>query len=106
MHVTEPSSIPAAGAGHALSFLGRCRPAADLRGPGAAPEGAAPLRPDDYGQHEAMHAASVFALMVDNHLLNHPQVDGNPQWQALARRAVDSLWELYQGIAAVHIRER
>jgi hypothetical protein len=61
---------------------------------------------DDYSQHEAMHAASVFALMVDDHVLGHPEVEKNPRWKALAKRAVDSLWELYQGIAAVHIQDR
>jgi hypothetical protein len=60
----------------------------------------------DYSQHEAMHAASVFALMVDNHLLGHPEVENNPEWKVLAKRAVDALWDLYQGIASVHIQDR
>jgi hypothetical protein len=113
MHKSGLPIAPRVGASRLFSFRRRrCSAAAALPPPLSArpagpraQEGAGPAA-DDYGQHEALHAASVFALMVDNHLLAHPQVQANPVWQDHARRAVDALWDLYRDIAAVHIQDR
>ena len=109
MQITGTRGAP--GAGNALSSGRRCsastafKPSLSMR-PDAHPHDGAMIDVDDYGRHEAMHTASVFALMVDNHLRGHPQVQNNAQWQAHAQRAVDALWDLYRGIAEVHIRDR
>jgi hypothetical protein len=103
MHIPEARTALAASASNAISSARRCGattafdPSTRLR---------SLINAHDYGQHEAMHAASVFALMVENHLAGHPQVEENPEWKALAKRAVEALWDLYQGIAAVHIQDR
>jgi hypothetical protein len=73
----------------------------------SAPDRDDPARyaPGTFGCHEALHMAYVFAAMVDRELAEHPAVTTNPEWKALAERAVEALNELYQAIGAGHLSD-
>lgn len=58
---------------------------------------------DSYGRHEALHMASFLSRAVASELCEHEQVQANPHWKALADGAAESLWALYQAIAAIHL---
>ncbi len=59
--------------------------------------------PGSHGCHEALHMASFLMQAVDTELCDHPAVKQNPAWEALATRAHDALFDLYQAIGAEHI---
>lgn len=58
---------------------------------------------DDYGRHEVLHMASFLSRAVAAELGEHAQVQGNPEWKALADQAAEALWALYQAVGAVHM---
>jgi len=58
--------------------------------------------PGSFGCHEAFHMASVFSATVDRELLDHGAILARPEWFALANRAFDALFALYQAIGAEH----
>jgi hypothetical protein len=66
---------------------------------------AAQFCPGSHGCHEALHAASIFMEMVDRRLCDHPAVLANPDWYALAHRAMEYLFQLYQSIGSVHLTQ-
>ena len=53
---------------------------------------------DAFSRHEALHLASVFGDMVEDHLAKHPFVLLDPKLYALAARACWHLAELYQAV--------
>ncbi len=57
---------------------------------------------DDFGRHEVLHMASFLANSVDSELLEHAQIQNNPEWKMLAERAFNSLFDLYQAIGREH----
>lgn len=66
------------------------------------PDDAGRFAPGTHGCHEALHMASVLAELVETQLAEHPAVRQNPDWQALADRAVEALADLYQAIGTLH----
>jgi hypothetical protein len=53
---------------------------------------------DAFGRHEVLHMASFLANAVDSELLEHAQIRSNPEWKALADKAFNALFDLYQAI--------
>ena len=64
---------------------------------------ASTYRPGTFGCHEALHMASVARDFVEEHVCNHPTIGLNPEWQALADKACEALFELYQAIGKEHL---
>jgi hypothetical protein len=62
--------------------------------------------PGTFGCHEAVHLASTFLVMVEQHLAEHPAVRANPEWDALATTAVNALADLYHAIHKAHLAAR
>jgi hypothetical protein len=60
-------------------------------------------RPGSLGCHEFLDRTCLLADQVEKSILAHPSCALNPQWYALAARAVDSLRELYQRIGSEHL---
>jgi hypothetical protein len=67
------------------------------------PEEAARFAPGSFGCHEALHMALVLSELVAERLGEHPAVRRDPAWKALADRASDALYDLYQAIGADHL---
>jgi hypothetical protein len=59
--------------------------------------------PGSFGCHEALHLALVFGEMVGSYLGEHPAIEANPEWKALADKASQALFDLYQAIAQEHL---
>lgn len=59
--------------------------------------------PGTFGCHEALHVASMLGDLVEGQLCNHPAVLLNPEWYALAEKAQDVLFDLYQAIGNAHL---
>jgi hypothetical protein len=59
--------------------------------------------PGSFGCHEAMHLASVFRDIIEEHLVDHPAVKAKPEWAALAEKAAATLSELHQAIGKEHL---
>jgi hypothetical protein len=59
--------------------------------------------PGTFGCHEALHLASTFMIMVEQHLAEHPAVRSNPERDALATTAVTALTDLYHAIREVRL---
>lgn len=59
--------------------------------------------PGSMGCHEALHMASFLASAVDEELREHPAIQANPKWKALAETATDALIELYSAIGSEHL---
>jgi hypothetical protein len=55
------------------------------------------------GCHEALHVASILTQLIATRLLEHGAVIQNPEWYALADRAHQALFDLYQAIGATHL---
>ena len=62
------------------------------------------FKPGSFGCHEALHMASFLCEAVNTELLNHSSVKANRKWKVLAKKAVDSLADLYQAIGAEHFK--
>ena len=60
------------------------------------------FEPGTFGCHEALHLASTFMIMIEEHLAEHPAVRANPEWDALAAAAVTALADLYHAIREAH----
>lgn len=52
--------------------------------------------PGSFGEHELLDRAALVAGFVEESLLEHPACLSNPEWFALADRAVTALNALYQ----------
>jgi hypothetical protein len=58
------------------------------------------FRPGTFGCHELLDRASLLGDAVEENILNHPACVQNPEWYALAERALAALRELYQEVGA------
>jgi hypothetical protein len=58
---------------------------------------------DEFGIHEAMHMASFFMGAIYEQLVEHEAVAARPEWLALAQKAHQALFDLYQAIGAEHL---
>ncbi len=58
--------------------------------------------PGTFGCHEAMDRTSVLMGLVGE-LAEHDAIRLNPQWERLATKAHDALFDLYQKIGMVHL---
>ena len=58
--------------------------------------------PGTFSCHEALDRTALIQQLVDG-LGKHQAILQNPVWRALAERATDSLQELYNEIATVHL---
>lgn len=59
--------------------------------------------PGTFGFHEAANTASLILDLVDERLMQHPAIAGNPDCFRLAARASEALFNLYQTLGAVQI---
>jgi hypothetical protein len=62
--------------------------------------------PGSFGCHELLDRASLMASLAETQLLSHPACIQDPEWFALADRAVAILGELYQRIGEKHLSGR
>ncbi|WP_242222892.1 hypothetical protein [Shinella zoogloeoides] len=56
-----------------------------------------------FGFHEAVHTTSIVLDLVDDQLLHHPAIAGNPDWFRLAARASEALFNLYQAMGSAQL---
>jgi hypothetical protein len=61
---------------------------------------------DQYGRHEVLHMSSFLMNAVDTELCEHAQIQRNKEWKALADKAFNALFDLYQAIGSEHLPER
>jgi len=59
--------------------------------------------PGSFGCHELLDRTCLLADQLESAVLSHPACIRNPEWYALASKAVDSLRELYQLVGAEHV---
>ena len=59
--------------------------------------------PGSFGCHEALHVSSMLADTVALRLVEHGAVIQRADWYALAARAHEALFDLYQAIGAEHL---
>ena len=57
-----------------------------------------PKPTDPFLTHEALHMASFLMRSVDAELLEHPAIQENKAWLALAEKAHEALFDLYRSI--------
>ena len=57
---------------------------------------------DDYGVHEALDRSECCASLVVDWLIEHPVIEARKDWFALAERAHEALFDLYQAIGREH----
>jgi hypothetical protein len=60
---------------------------------------------DDYSRHEALHMSWFLMDAADRALLEHDAIKAKPEWAALAGKAHQALYDLYQAIGAEHLGE-
>ena len=60
------------------------------------------FEPGTFGCHEALHLASTFRTMFEEHLAEHPAIRANPEWDALATTAARAMSDLCHGIRDAH----
>lgn len=61
--------------------------------------------PGTMGMHEALHVSSILCDVVDRELRGHPAVLQDHQSFVLAELAFNSLFDLYQRLGELHLRE-
>jgi hypothetical protein len=67
------------------------------------PEWEAQYQPGSLGCHELLDRTCLLADQIETTILSHPSCLRNPEWYALASRAVENLRELYQRVGAEHL---
>ena len=60
-------------------------------------------QPGSFGCHELLDRTCLLADQLENTILAHPSCIRDPQWYALAARAVEDLRELYQRVGSEHL---
>jgi hypothetical protein len=60
-------------------------------------------QPGSFGCHELLDRTCLLAEQVEKTILSHPSCIRNPEWYALASKAVENLRELYQRVGADHL---
>lgn len=58
---------------------------------------------DEFGRHEVLHMSMFLQRAVAEELIDHEQVQANPEWKALAETAFDALYRLYQSVGGTHL---
>ena len=53
--------------------------------------------------HEALHMTSFLMRSIDGELLEHPAIQENEDWSALAEKAHQALFDLYQSIGGASL---
>jgi hypothetical protein len=61
--------------------------------------------PGSFGCHELLDRTSLAMNAVDEWVLSHPACIRNEEWFALAQRAFDALYALYQSVGGSHLAE-
>lgn len=61
---------------------------------------------DPFLTHEALHMSSFLMRSVDDELLEHPAIQENEDWSALAQKAHQALFDLYQSIGGASLPDR
>lgn len=61
------------------------------------------FKPGTHGCHEALHMAHVLAELVYARLAEHEAIMQNPEWRTMAKKAGDTLHDLYQAIGQEHM---
>lgn len=61
------------------------------------------FEPGSFGCHEALHMASYLTEAVAERLMEHKAIEQNPEWFALAEKAHQALFDLYQAIGRKHL---
>ena len=59
---------------------------------------------DDYARHEALHMSLFLTNAVGTELMEHAAVKENDEWAALAEKAHEALFDLYQAIGGAHLK--
>ncbi len=67
------------------------------------PEWDVPYQPGSFGCHELLDRTSQLADQLEKSILDHPACIRDPEWFALATRAVNALRELYQRVGSEHL---
>jgi hypothetical protein len=60
---------------------------------------------DAFGRHEVLHMSLFLAQCVEEQLMDHEQVQSNPDWMRLAEAANDALFRLYQAVGAAEVSD-
>lgn len=63
------------------------------------------FEPGTFGGHELLDRTHLVLNLIDEHILDHPACLRDPAWYALANRAFDALFKLYQQVGAVHLED-
>jgi hypothetical protein len=58
------------------------------------------FEPGTFGNHELLDRTYLVMNLLEQHVLDHPACLREPSWYALANRAFDALFELYQEVGA------
>lgn len=58
---------------------------------------------DKFSRHEALHMSSFLMLSVDRELIEHQYIQSEPDCIALAEKAHQALFDLYQLIGEKHL---
>jgi len=66
------------------------------------PDWEAQYQPGSFGCHELLDRTRLLADQLEKAVLSHPSCILDPDWYALAWRAVENLRELYQRVGAAH----
>jgi hypothetical protein len=61
-------------------------------------------RPGSFGCHELLDRTLLAGDLVEQSVLSHPACVLDPEWFALAERAVSALRELYQRVGEAHLK--
>lgn len=59
--------------------------------------------PGSFGCHEALHMAWFLMESVERGLAEHAAIKAKPEWTALADKAHQALFDLYQAIGREHL---
>jgi hypothetical protein len=60
-------------------------------------------KPGTFGCHEALHTSALLIDLVGCRLMEHGAILQDRTWYALAGKAHQALFDLYQAIGAVHL---
>jgi len=63
------------------------------------------FEPGTFGGHELLDRTHLVLNLIDEHILDHPACVRDPAWYALANRAFEALFELYQKVGAAHLED-
>lgn len=61
---------------------------------------------DDYARHEALHMADFLGGCVHDQLVEHDVIKSRPEYKALADKAAEALYQLYQEIGKEHFNTK